>query len=140
MSTPTVAMTQVMIDWITAMGWDGAQELGFPLFPGTYIIEAPDQAVFITSTGGPGFVTEEGGADAWQFQARIRGTTDDVYGPEIAALRLDQMILGARFPITVDGITIAHVHRAASPPTPLPVAPDELRHEFTCQYIAVLGV
>jgi hypothetical protein len=140
MSTPTVAMTQVVIDLITLLGWDGAQELGYPLYPGTYLVEEPDRAVFITSTGGPGYTTEEGATDAWSFQARVRGTTDQAYDPEIAALRLDQMLLGAPWPMQVDGVPIQSMHRAGSPPAPLPVDPADLRHEFTCSYIVIAGV
>lgn len=140
MSTPTVAMTQVLIDLLSRLGWDGAQELGYPLFPGTEILAEPDRAVFITATGGPGFTTEERATDAWSFQARVRGPTDDAYEPEVMALRLDQMLLGAPYPLGVDGVTVCAANRAGSPPTPLPLDPSDLRHEFTCSYIVIAGV
>jgi hypothetical protein len=140
MSTPSVAMTKVVIDLLTAMGWDGAQELGYPLYPGIEILTEPDRAVFITATGGPGFTTEEAATDAWSFQARVRGPTDDAYEPEIMALRLDQMLLGAPYPLTVDGVRVLAANRAGSPPTPLPLDPNDLRHEFTCSYIVIAGV
>lgn len=133
-------MTQVIIDWITSLGWPQQPELGFALLDGTYIMEEPDRAVFITPTGGPGYVTEEGSADCWSFQARVRGTTDDPNGPLQAATLLDQMILNAPFPASVDGVAIQHAHRAASPPAPLPVDPRDLRREFTCSYLIVTGV
>jgi hypothetical protein len=134
------AMTQVVIDWITSLGWNGTQELGYPLFPGPEILIEPDKAVFITGTGGPGYQTEEGSIDAWQFQARVRGTTDDAYGPEAAALLLDQLIFAAPLPVVVDGVPIQNAHRAASPPVPLPFDPADRRHEFTCSYIVLAGV
>lgn len=140
MTVPAVSMTQVIIDWITSLGWSLQPELGYALLDGTYIMEEPDRAVFITPTGGPGFVTEEGAADAWSFQARVRGTTDDADGPLQAAVLLDQLILHASFPASVDGVPIQNAYRAASPPTPLPVDPRDLRREYTCSYIIVTGV
>jgi hypothetical protein len=140
MSTPTVAMTQVVIDLLTGLGWDGTQELGYPLFPGIEILTEPDRAVFITGTGGPGFTTEEMATDTWTFQARVRGPTDEPYEPEMMAMRLDQMLLSAPFPLSVDGVQILAANRAGSPPTPLPLDPSDLRHEFTCSYIVIAGV
>jgi hypothetical protein len=138
--TTTVAQTQVIIDWIISLGWDTTQELGFPLFPGPLILSEPDRAVFITGTGGPGYVTEEGTNDAGSFQARVRGTTDDPYGAEIAADLLDLMILRAPFPVTIDGVPIQSVSRVGNGPSPLPVDPNDLRVEFTCSYTMVTGV
>jgi hypothetical protein len=138
MTTP-VPKSQLIIDWITTLGWDVAQESGFPLFPGPMILSEPDQSVWITDTGGPGYVTEEGAADAWSFQARVRGASDDPFGPEAAAQLLDKLILIAPFPATVDGTRIFTAHRAGSPPSPLPVDPGDLRHEFTCSYIIITG-
>lgn len=137
---PTISMTQVVIDWITSLGWDTQTELGFPMFEGSYIVVSPDRALFITMTGGPGFVTEEGSADVSSFQARIRGTTDDASGPGLAIQTLDVMIFNAQYPVQVDGVTIQHVHRLAGPPTPMPVDPNDLRHEFTCSYLMSTGV
>jgi hypothetical protein len=136
----TVAMTQVVIDLLTQMGWDGTQELGYPLYPGIEILNEPDRAVFITATGGPGFTTEEGATDAWSFQARVRGPTDEPYEPEVMALRLDQMLIGAPYPLSVDGVGVLAANRAGSPPAPLPLDPGDLRHEFTCNYIVIAGV
>lgn len=140
MSVITVARTRVLIDLLTLLGWDGAQELGYPLYPGTEILNEPDRAVFITATGGPGFTTEEMATDAWSFQARVRGPTDEPYEPEVMALRLDQMLLGAPYPLDVDGVRVNAANRAGSPPTPLPFDPNDLRHEFTCSYIVIAGV
>lgn len=134
------AATKLIIDWITSLGWDTRQELGWPLFPGPEILNSPDQSVWITGTGGPGYITEEPSADASLFQARTRGNADDPFGPEEQAQLLDAMILGAQFPASVDGATIVHVHRLGGGPSPLPVDPGDLRHEFTCNYIIVTGV
>lgn len=131
--------TQLAIDWLTSAGWDTQPELGYPLLPGALIVDEPDQAVFITGTGGPGYITEEGSADAWTFQARVRGPSDDPYTPESAAKQLDALIKNALFPVVVDGVPIQHVHRLGGPPAPLPVDPDDLRHEFTCTYVAIIG-
>lgn len=135
-----VARTQVLIDLLTALGWDGAQELGYPLYPGTEILNEPDRAVFISATGGPGFTTEEMATDAWSFQARVRGPTDEPYEPEVMALRLDQMLLGAPYPLHVDGVSVQAANRTGSPPAPLPLDPGDLRHEYTCSYIVIAGV
>ena len=140
MIAPTVAMTQVVIDLLTALGWDGQQELGYPLYPGIEILTEPDRAVFITATGGPGFTTEEGATDAWSFLAGVGGPADEPYGPEGMALRLDQMLVGAPYPLTVDGVRVLAANRAGSPPAPLPLDPNDLRHEFTCSYIVIAGV
>jgi hypothetical protein len=140
MTTPTVAVTQVVIDLLTGLGWDGTQELGYPLYPGIEILTEPDRAVFITATGGPGYTTEEMATDAWSFQARVRGPTDETYEPEVMALRLDQMLLRAPYPLYVDGVRVLAANRAGSPPAPLPLDPNDLRHEFTCSYIVIAGV
>ncbi len=137
--TMPVPQTQVIIDFLTALGWDTQQEQGWPLYPGPLILDEPDQSVWITGTGGPGYVTEEGAADAWSFQARIRGPSDQPYPPEAAAQLLDTMIFTAPDPLTIDGVTILVAHRAGSPPAPLPVDPKDLRHEFTCSYIIITG-
>jgi hypothetical protein len=130
----------VIIDWITSLGWDGAQELGYPLLPGPLILDDPDRSVWVTGSGGPGYVTEEGSVDASSFQVRVRGTTDDVYGPELAAAQLDFLILRAPFPVAVDGVPIQSVTRQGSGPTPLPVDPKSNLHEFTTTYIIAMGV
>lgn len=140
MTIPAVAQTQVIIDWITSLGWDGEQELGYPLLPGPLILSEPDRSVWITGSGGPGYVTEEGSADASSFQARVRGTTDDAYGAELAAMQLDYMILKAPFPVVIDGVPVQSVSRQGNGPTPLPVDPNDLRHEFTTSYVIVTGV
>lgn len=140
MPAPAVTQGQVIIDWLSSLGWNVTQETGFPLLDGTYIAEEPDQAIFITATGGPGYVTEEGGADCWSFQARTRGTSEDVTGPQLAAQQLDYLILRASFPVVIDGVPVQHVHRAASPPAPLPVDTNDLRREYTCSYLIITGV
>ena len=135
-----ISRTQVIIDWITALGWDAQQELGYPLLPGPLILDSPDQAVFITLTGGPGYTTEEPATDAWSFQARVRGPSDDPASPEVAAIQLDQLILRAGYPTSVDGLAIQHAHRLGGPPVPLLVDPEDLRHEFTSNYVIITGV
>lgn len=139
MTMPAVAMTQVVIDWLTSLGWDVTQELGYPLIDGTYPLEEPDRVVFVTATGGPGYVTDEGSVDAWSFQLRVRGTTDDPYSPMLAAQQLDFLVLTAPLPVVVDGVPIQNAHRVASPPTPLPVNPQDLRREYTCGYLVMAG-
>src|ERR1700758_3497889 len=109
---PAVSMTQVIIDWITSLGWAQQPELDYALMDGTYIAEEPDRAVFITPTGGPGYVTDEGSADAWSFQARVRGTTDDPAGALQAATLLDITILHAPLPATIDGVAVQNAYRA----------------------------
>lgn len=140
MTTPTIAQTQVIIDWITSLGWDDAQELGYPLLPGPLILSEPDRSVWITGSGGPGYITEEGSVDASSFQVRVRGTTDDVFGPELAAMQLDYLVLTAPVPVVIDGVPIQSVARQGSGPTPLPVDPSDNRHEFTTTYIIAMGV
>jgi hypothetical protein len=135
---PVIAPTQLVIDWISSIGWNTMQETGYPLYPPP-ILDEPDQSVWLTMTGGPGFVTEEGGLDAVTFQLMTRGPSDDPFSPEVAAKTLDQMILAAAFPVTIDGVTISHAHRLAGPPAALPVDPADLRHTFTCNYIVIMG-
>lgn len=142
MTTPaviTVARSQVIIDWLTSTGWDVTQETGFPLFAGPEILLEPDRAVFITGTGGPGYTTEEGGTDAWSFQARLRGPADDPLAAEAAAQLLDYVILRGHCPVTVDGVSVLNVQRLGSPPSPLPLDPSDRRFEFTCNYILTTG-
>jgi len=139
-TAPTVAVEQVVCDWIASLGWDNRQELGFPLYVGPEIIADPDKAVFITGTGGPGFTTEEPATDAVTFQARVRGPADDPLAARLAADTLDALILSAPFPAQVDGTQIVHVHRLAGRPAMLPLDESDKRFECTCSYIIVIGV
>lgn len=137
---PPVARTKLVIDWLYSIGWQGQQETGYPLFEGPYILQSPDRAVFITSTSGPGAVTEEGLPQAAGFQIRLRGPSDDDVTPESYANLLDSLILNASFPVVVDNVTINHIHRLGGPPTPLPVDPNDLRREYTATYVIITGV
>jgi hypothetical protein len=139
MPLPVVPKTQVIIDWISSLGWDGTQETGFPLFPGPEILTAPDRAVFLTVTPGPGWVTEEAALDCWGFQALVRGPADDPLTPELMAQRLDAMILNGPYPVTVDGTLIALVTRSGGTPAALPSNPEDRRFEFTCTYLITTG-
>ena len=132
---PTVAKTQLLIDFITGLGWDTTQETGYPLLPGPEILATPDKEVTLTPSGGAGYVTEEAALDAWTFQARLRGGADDPLGAELAAQQLDYLILTAPVPQTVDGTVIANIARLAAPPSPLPLDPSDRRFEFTCSYV-----
>jgi hypothetical protein len=139
-TAPTVAVEQVICDWIESLGWDSRQELGFPLYVGPEILTDPDKAVFITGTGGPGYVTEEPTADAVTFQARVRGPADDPLAARLAADTLDALILSASFPAQVDGTQIVHVHRLAGRPAMLPLDESDKRFELTASYVIVIGV
>lgn len=133
-------MTQVIIDWIASLGWDGRQELGWPLLPGQEIVDGPEKALFITGAGGPGYTTEEPATDASVFQARLRGPSEDPFAAEAAAQLLDAMVLQAQFPVVIDGVTISHAHRLSNGPTPLPLDPNDRRFEFTESFVFVTGV
>ena len=137
MTTPAVPKTQLAIDFITALGWNGTQESGYPLYPGPEILDEPDQLVTITPVTGPGYVTEEAGLDSWGFQVRVRGAQDDPLGPELAAQQLDWMILGASYPSQVDGVNIQVAYRSGPPPVPLPLDPSDRRFEYSCTYLVV---
>jgi hypothetical protein len=137
---PTVPKTQLIADFITALGWDGTQETGYPPLPGPEITDAPDRALFLTPAGGPGWITEEAALDCWSFQARVRGPADDPFAPELAAAQLDVLILGGPYPQTVDGTVITLVARAGSPPSPLPLDPADRRFEYTCTYLITTGL
>jgi hypothetical protein len=135
------ARTQIVIDWITGLGWNDlpGTSYPYPLFPGPEILDDPDRAIFITGSGGPGYVVEEGLPQACTFQVRVRGPANDPYDPEATAQALEALILAAPFPVTVDSVTINHAHRLGGPPTPLPVDPADLRHEFTASYVIIMG-
>jgi hypothetical protein len=134
----SVPRTQVIIDWIVLTGWDVTQETGYPILPGPEIITAPDKAVFITPSGGPGYTTDEGGTDAWSFQARVRGPADDPLSAEAAAQLLDWRVLrGPR--AVVDGVIVLDVQRLGAPPAPLPLDPTDRRFEWTATYIITTG-
>jgi hypothetical protein len=143
MTVPAVITTsrvQLVIDFLTAAGWDVTQETGYPLIPGPEIIASPDKAVHITLTPGPGYTTEEGGTDAWGFQARVRGASDDPEGANAAAQLLDWTILTAFTPARVDGVRVVNCQRLGSTPSPLPLDPSDRRFEYTADYILVTGV
>lgn len=139
-TAPAVAVEQLVCDWITSLGWDSRQEMGFPLYPGTEVLNDPDQAVFIAGTGGPGYTTEEPATDAVSFQARVRGPADDPLAARLAADTLDALILSASFPVQVDGTQIVHVHRLAGRPSMLPLDEADKRFELTASYVIVIGV
>jgi hypothetical protein len=139
-TAPAVAVEQVICDWIASLGWNNQQELGYPLYPGTEILNDPDKAVFIAGTGGAGYTTEEPATDAMTFQARVRGPADDPLAARLAADTLDALILSASFPAQVDGTTVVHVHRLAGRPSMLPLDESDKRFELTCSYVLVIGV
>lgn len=137
------AQTQVIIDLISYLGWDGRQELGWPVVPGPYVPPEPDRLLIITGAGGPGYLTDEASVDASIFQARVRGAPDDPIGAETAASTLDDMLAAAsrtRFPLAIDGTSVNTLYRSGSGPTALPYDPSDRRTEFTCNYVIVTGV
>jgi hypothetical protein len=134
----TTPRTQVLIDWLTAAGWDTTGETGYPLLAGPEILAVPDKAVFLTPAGGPGYTTEEGGTDAWSFQARLRGPADDPDAAQAAAQFLDWTILTAP-PAVTGGVPVLNVQRLGAPPSPLPLDPADRRFEYTATYIIVTG-
>jgi hypothetical protein len=136
----TVALTQLIIDWIASLGWDDRQELGYPLVPGPYVPPSPDRLVIITGTGGPGFLTEETSIDGSNYQVRLRGAPNDPLAVEAAASQLDLMMVRAPFPAYVDGQVISVVNRIGSGPTALPWDATDERVEFTSSYTIVVGV
>ena len=143
MTTPaviTTPRTQVVIAFLTAAGWDVTQETGYPLFPGPEILVSPDRAVFITPTPGPGYTTEEGGTDAWGFQARLRGPSDDPQSAMAGAQLLDWTILTAFTPAWSCGVRVISCQRLGSTPSPLPLDPSDRRFEYTADYILITGV
>lgn len=131
------ADTKTIANFIRSLGWDETEETGYPIKPGPEIINAPDRILFVTGTGGPGYVTDEGSAEAVSFQARLRGPADDPDEPDSMIHLLDRAILAAPFPVQIGPIRIQSVSRAGSPPAPLPVDPNDLRHEFTCSYVMI---
>lgn len=134
------AQTQVITDWITGLAWDSRQELGYPVLPGPYVPPSPDRLVVITGAGGPGYLTEEPATDGSNFQVMLRGAAEDPLGAETAAQLLDDLILRAGFPVTIDGAVICTVSRVGSGPTPLPFDPGDQRISFTSTYTIVTGV
>ena len=143
MSAPPAVITtpraQVIIAFLTAAGWDTTQETGWPIVAGPEILVSPDRLVTITATGGPGYGTEEGGVDAWSFQARLRGPSDDPIAAEVGAQMLDWTILTAPCPASVNGVRVISCQRLGSPPTVLPLDPSDRRFEYTADYILVTG-
>ena len=135
----TTPRVQVAIAFLVAAGWDITQETGYPLFEGPEILVSPDRAVFITPTPGPGYVTEEGGADAWGFQARVRGPSDNPDAANAAAQLLDWTILRAVTPARVCGVRVINCQRLGSTPSPLPLDPADRRTEYTADYILTIG-
>jgi hypothetical protein len=142
MTTPpaiTVPRVTVIIAWITVAGWDTTQETGYPLYAGPEILTEPDKAVFITPSGGPGYTTEEGGTDAWSFQARTRGPADDPLSAQAAAQLLDWTILRGPRPAQALGVPVLNCQRSGGPPSPLPLDPSDRRFEYTANYVITTG-
>lgn len=136
---PAVAKTQVLMDFITSLGWDGTEETGYPMRPGPEVQTSPDRLLTLTPTSGPGWATDEGSLDTWGFQARLRGPDDDPLEPELKSQQLDAMILFAVTPVTIDGTLIANIQRTGSPPVPLPLDPADRRFEYVCTYLITTG-
>jgi uncharacterized protein (DUF2126 family) len=129
--------TAAVIQWLTELGWDTAEETGAPLERGPYVPPMPNRIVVISPVPGPGFLME-GAADAGAFQARVRGETDDPDDAEALMFRLDKMIERAQFPATVGGHQFIHIHRVSARPAPLLPSPDSgRRSEYTCNYVAI---
>lgn len=144
MTTPApasvfVPLTTVVADFLRALGWDDREEQGYVLYEGAEIRPDPDRAVFITPVTGPGYVTEEGSADARAVQLRVRGSADDHAAAEIAAQQLDRLLLTAPVPASADGVAVLAVGRQGGPPAELPLDPADRRTEFTCTYIFTTG-
>lgn len=135
----TTARDQLVCDMLAQFGWDASEETGYPLSPGSEIHDNPDKIVFITGTGGPGYLTEEGGVDGESFQARTRGPADDPIAAKIAAQTLDWLILAGPYPVLVDGVRVLNCQRLGSPPAALPLDEADKRFEFTATYIIVTG-
>lgn len=134
------AGTQVIVDWLGSLGWNEAQETGWPIVPGPYVPPDPDRLVVITGGGGPGYTTEEPATDASNFQALVRGAPEDPYGAEATAQLLDRLILRAPFPVQVDGTWVVACSRIGSGPTPLPYDPSDQRTTLTTNYTITMGV
>lgn len=125
------------IQWIQNLGWDTTQETGAPLLPGPLIQPMPDRLVTLSQGGGPGFVLESD-ADSSLIQARARGGQNDQDDAEQLAFALDALVLGANFPVVVNGQTIMHCHRFGAPPSPLTGTPDNGdRWEYVTSYLFV---
>lgn len=137
--TPVVAKTQLVMDWITSLGWNEAEETGYPLRPGPEILDAPDRMVTITVTPGPGWITEEAALDCWGFQTRVRGPSDTPLEPDLKSQQLDVLILNADTPVVIDGMAIILVTRVGSTPSPLPLDPRDRRFEYVCSYLITTG-
>jgi hypothetical protein len=135
----TTPRAQLVMDWLALAGWDTAQESGYPLSPGPEVLSEPDKLVTVTPTGGPGYVTDEGGADAWSWQARLRGAADDPLGAQAAAQLLDWTILTGPHPVQVDGVNVLNVQRAGPPPSALPLDMNDRRFEYVANYIITTG-
>lgn len=138
-AVPTVAKSQVVIDLVTGFGWNVTQETGYPLYPGPEILTSPDRAVFITPSGGPGWVTEEAALDCWTFQALVRGPDDDPLAPELAAQQLDVLLLNGPYPQAVDGVVVSLAGRSGGPPVPQPLNPEDRRFAYACTYLITTG-
>ena len=142
MTTPpaiTTPRVTVVIGWLILAGWDTTQETGYPLYAGPEILAEPDQAVFLTMTGGPGYTTEEGGTDAWSFQARTRGPADDPLAAQAAAQLLDWTILRGPRNALPNGVPVLNAQRLGGPPSPLPLDPSDRRFEYTANYVITTG-
>lgn len=135
-----ISQTKVIIDLITALGWDDRDEVGYPLLPGPYVPPSPDRLVVITGGGGPGYTTEEPATDGGTFQARLRGPAEDWLEAEAQAQALDDLILHASFPVQIDGTWVVHCSRLGNGPTPLSYDPSDQRGEFTTNYLIITGV
>jgi hypothetical protein len=104
-----------IVAWLADIG------ITTPAFDGLYLVPKPDQAVFITMTGGTG-LTFERSYDVVSFQLRCRGNPSPANPPaagaDAAAIAsaCDDAILAIVAPVQIGSAHVNDINRLGAPP------------------------
>jgi hypothetical protein len=98
-----------------------------------HIPSRPDRRVIISGTGGPG-ESGERTRDALSFQVRTRGRQNVPGDAEQLAWQVDDAIMGAIAPLSINGTRVISIQRQGGPPGFI-LRDTARRAHFSCNYL-----
>ena len=140
MTAPPPLWTRAaVIDWLGVLGIGEGLTLDLPLYSGPYIPETPPLLGVVTLISGAG-ESMEGIADTPGFMLLVRGEPNQPVTAETAALRADQLIRFAPFPMDVagGGFRLIRTMRSGGAPAVLGGEDDGDSTTLTCNYLTEL--
>lgn len=116
-------------DWLTSRG------VTTPMRPGPRGYDSPDKLVVVTLQPGAGTLMEDL-FDVPAFQLRSRGSVENYADAETLAFELDDLVLSADLPATLEGCYVDAMGRTGGAPVALGPPDSGGRFEFVCSYWA----